>query len=300
MFEYKTNFYYPQYDETVDDETVDVDDTPNSGPDSPADEETANDIPEPRTRKEYYLAKIAGLTPTKKTAVFSGYGKYEERQIPVAGIIMYKWVLIVPVSNADENTIVMLGDQVCTYVADTGSWENTTYGFMVDSASEIWINVESKADAANKVVIFKTVELDPPQPKTVTEFYLAKMAGVEVVDRFEKVFEQEFTFEDNGKIKPRYTATFSNAYDETADVHNFIKHIDGNDFDPLLVSVNLPGDGTVTISTEDGSYAGTTHTLELFYKTVIEDVPVRTRTEKYLKAIAANQDSRALGQRMGV
>lgn len=133
---------------------------------------------------------------------------------------------------------------------------------------------------------------DLPDPKTPTEFYLAKMAGVEVGSHLEKVFEQEFTFpaKANGRDS-EYIVTISNAYDEAVDANNLIVHIDGNNDDPSIINVSRVDDGTVNIKTTDASYAGTTHTLELFYKSIIEDVPVKTRTEKYLKAIAANQDS---------
>lgn len=131
-----------------------------------------------------------------------------------------------------------------------------------------------------------------PDPKTPTEFYLAKMAGVEVVGNIEKVFEQEFTFGTEPDSKGNYNVTISNAYDtERFDSSHFITHLDGNDDNPSFYVVDLLGDGIVNIRGEDASYAGTTHTLELFYKTVIEDVPVKTRTEQYLKAIAAKQDS---------
>lgn len=137
-----------------------------------------------------------------------------------------------------------------------------------------------------------------PDPKTPIEFYMYKMAGMEVVANIEKVFEQEFTFGTEPNMRGDYDATISNAYDEGAvDVRRFINHIDGTDNHFFVVKFH---GGSVIISTSAASYAGTTHTLELFYKTVIEDVPVKTRTEQYLKAIAANQDSSDSSESGGV
>jgi hypothetical protein len=278
MFEYKTNFYYPQLDYDAS-----VDDKPNFDPNTTADEETANDIPAPRTRKEYYLAKIAGLTPTKKKAVFSGYGEYSFDSYLIDGRYTMIPTVHVSAQYLSPNATVMIGDQKCSYVESLSDFQSTICSFIINNSSII-IHIDSEADAANKVVIFKTVEAVLPQPKTATEFYLAKMAGVEVVDHLEKVFEQEFTFGTEPDGKGNYDVTISNAYDEAVDTSHLIAHIDGNDNHPF--NTDCPDDGSVLIRTTDASYAGTTHTLELFYKTVIEDVPARTRHEQYLKMIA--------------
>lgn len=37
-------------------------------------------VPIPSTAKEFYLAKMAGVTPTKEKVLFSGYGKYEQKE----------------------------------------------------------------------------------------------------------------------------------------------------------------------------------------------------------------------------
>ena len=245
-------------------------------------------LPEPRNRKEFYLSLLADHTPTKKLVLFSGYGAYRVEYIDSeAGVTSVVPTILIPAPRRMEDTTVMIGNRRCTFTRSIAEYSSIPYYYYMPSDSEIWIHVSSEADAANnKVVISKTVRLVPPQPKTTTEFYLAKMAGVEVVGHIEKVFEQEFTLESAGKGQGS-SAIISNAYDEAIDASHFIVHIDGNDNHPFLV--NLPGDGTVTISTEDGSYGGTTHTLELFYK---EDVPVKTRTEQYLKAIAANKESK--------
>ena len=249
-------------------------------------------LPEPRNRKEFYLSLLAGHTPTKKKVLFSGYGKYESRQIPIDGVTLYGQVLIVnmPTSSVDGNTIAMVGDKKCECVKYWEDWYDMACCFKAYNDSEIWIHVAYEEDAANKVVISNIVELTSPQPKTATEFYLAKMAGIEVADHIEKVFEQEFTFGTEPGSHGDYPVIISNAYDEEIDASNIIAHIDGNNGNSSF-EVGILGGGAVGIKAFDASYAGTTHTLEVFYKTVIEDVPVKTRTEQYLKAIAANQDS---------
>ncbi len=244
-------------------------------------------LPEPLTRKEFYNSLLAGHTPTKKKVLFSGYGG-------PASLSGY-YAVNVSAHNIDANMVdtitVILGDHECSYVTSISDWRNTIYGFIIaEDSGDILIHVPSNADVANKVVIFQTVELTAPQPKTPTEFYLAKMAGVEVVGNIEKVFEQEFTFGTEPGGKGEYSVTISNAYDEAVDVSHLIVHIDGNN-DNSSFDVDILGGGGVGIKTFDASYAGTTHTLELFYKTVIEDVPVKTKVEQYLKAIAANQNS---------
>lgn len=251
------------------------------------DDAASETLPEPRNRKEFYLSLLAGHTPTKKKVLFSGYGEYHIKSI-LSAVSADVPTIVIPAPSTNEDVTVILGNQECQYAASVSDYLGASYRYMY-SDSEIWIHVSSEADAANKVVIFKTVELTPPEPKTATEFYLAKMAGVEVVDHIEKVFESEFTFptEASGKSSG-YVTTISNAYDETIDASHLIVRIDGNDDHSFVVDIH---GGSVTIKTPYVSYAGTTHTLELFYKTVVEDVPVKTRTEQYLKAIAANQNS---------
>ena len=257
--------------------------------DGPPEGEELGVLPEPRNRKEFYLSLLAGHTPIKKKVLFSGYGEYTLAEINYNGRVSDIPTIEIPVFGTNEPVKVMFGNLECQYRESIREYVITTYSYTyIDS--KIHIHVSSEADAANKVVIFKAIELTPPEPKTVTEFYLAKMAGVEVVDRFEKVLEQEFTFGTEPNNKGYYSARISNVYDEAVDVSHLIAHIDGIE-DNSSFNVEIPGDGAVIVYTRDASYAGTAHTLELFYKTIIKDVPVKTRTEQYLKAIAANQDS---------
>ena len=257
--------------------------------------ETNNEsLPEPKNRKEFYLSLLAGNRPKNKEVIYNGLGTNPTNEIwpgniYVAGISA---VINSGIEISPEITKVFLDGIECEHedpIDGSAPHDGTWFVVENDSGRRIAICKRTLGSLLGATVyIVNETPKTPPRPKTVTEFYLAKMAGVEVVDHIEKIFEQEFTFEETGK-SPRYSAKITNAYDETVDISNLILHIDGI-YDHPSFNVNLTDNGTVYISTDDGSYTSTTHTLELFYKTVVEDVPVKTRTEKYLKAIAAKQD----------
>ena len=256
-------------------------------------------LPEPKNRKEFYLSLLAGHTPTKKQVLFSGYGKYQVVKMNISGVHRETPAIIVQVSGVDENTIVMLGDQEYTYAANILSWVDVAYSFLIAAnTSEIWIHVASEADASQKVVVYNIVEWTPPEPKTVTEFYLAKMAGVEVAT-YETVLEKELTFVPSYKQGNYLAEIGEGSRDDSIYLdellHNEQCFMDGVILNNATVEADnlqvVISDGMMYFHTIAASCAETTHTVKFVEKTIIKDVPVKTRTEQYLKAIAANQDS---------
>ncbi len=141
-----------------------------------------NTVPVPSTAKEYYLAKMVGHAPTEEGELFNGYGTYKERQ-PIDGASMMDMSkntvkVSMPTSSINENTVVMLGDQKCEPALNWDDYAMQNYVFEAYNDSELWISVQSQSDANKKVVITGEVPSNPPAPKTATEFYLAKVAGL--------------------------------------------------------------------------------------------------------------------------
>ena len=267
-------------------------------------------LPEPRSRKEFYLSLLAGNTPTNKKVIYNGRGTNPKN-------VMYQDNTYVASIDAVINpgieisfkiTKVFLNGVKCNYEEPQGGAapKNDTWYIAENDSDRTIIICERTMESLGEATVYIVNETQktPPQPKTVTEFYLAKMAGVEIVGHLEKMSEQEFTFGTEPDGKGYYNVTISNAYDNLVDISRLIAHIDRNDDDPsftVTFSVDLLNSGiVVNIRTSDSSYAGTTHTLEVFYN-LIEDVPVKTRTEQYLKAIAMKQDSKgeSAGRDMG-